>query len=295
MKRLWFLSALLAACAASAAPKTVFEGKKEILRLDGWAQAGRWTTAECQVTQSKDLLADGRPTIRMHIPVDFYAGEKKYPVGWPRAWITLHSSWERDWTRFERFEFKVYTKFSRAKLPRTPVTLILYCPNKTRMWTRTLTELKINQWTAFSLPVSRLKYADNVHALKFSISESNYRHGDRIDFYIGGFRLSRSSECVLSAMRMETPAIFDDAGRLGVRVLVEGVPKGLSRAVPFTIRRGGELIRLENLPVRGGEYTLWMDIRELKLKPGDYELVAFEGDKARERRAAFRVAASPWR
>ena len=167
--------ALIALCLpllAQGAPKTVFEGRKEILYADDWGSPKRWGPAECTVTASKDRLADGRPTVHMHIPVDYFAGEKKYPIGWPRMGLTPMAPWEKDWTNFDTIEFSIYTESTRTKLPKTPLSLGLYCPDRSRSLSRPLNELKLNEWVHFSLPISRMKYVESVREVKFSISES---------------------------------------------------------------------------------------------------------------------------
>ena len=231
----------------------------------------------------------------MHVPVDHHAGQKNYPIGWPRIDLPTLALWEKDWTRFDRFEFMVYTAMSRAKPPKTPISLLLYCPVRTRSWLRNLAELKLNQWVKFSLPISEMRYVENVGTVKFSTSESSYNHGDQLDFYIGGFRFTRSAECGLASLTIKTAAVFQRQPAIDVEIDVLGVPKGISRAVPFTIHRGETVIRHERLPVHRGRYVLAIDISELKLTPGAYTLTAFTGEPDKAKSAAFRVVADPWK
>lgn len=290
----------LALCCATAgqvqaAPATVFEGKKEILYLDSWGQPDRWSPAECTVMSSKDRQADGRPTIHVHMPIDHFAGEKKYPIGWPRLGLRPKVLHEQDWTHFEHFEFSVYTEMTRAKPPKTPVTLILYCPDRHRSWSRRLGELRLNEWVQFSLPISQMKYVESVREVKFSISESSYNHGEQLHFYIGGFRFVRSAECEIASFDVKSKAVYQGQPSIQVQIDVLGVPKGISRAVPFTIRRDKKVVRKEALPVHRGRYLLDVDISELKLPPGTYHLVAFEDEPDKAKSGLFRVVASPWK
>ena len=290
-----FVLGCAAAVLAQGMPKTVLEGKREVLPLDPWASPAGWGRAECSVRAAKKRLANGRPTLHMHVPIDHFAGEKRYPIGWPRIGMNMKLPWEKDWTGFEHFEFMVYTETSRDKLPKTPVTLILYCPTRHRAWHRSLHELRKGQWVKFSLPIARMRYVEGVARMQFSISESNYKHGDQVHFYIGGFRFVRSTECRLADLAIRNPALFQGQPTLGVEIEVEGVPKSISRAVPFTIRRGETVVRQESLPVHRGRYTLPIDISELKLAPGAYTLEAFAEDAGRRRSGTFRVVASPWK
>ena len=280
---------------AQAPPQTVFEGKKEVLYLDHWAAPERWGSAECTVTASQERLADGRPTVHIHMPVDHYAGEKKYPIGWPRTGIDPQAMWERDWTSFEHLEFMVYTESSRDKLPKTPITLILYCPDRHHSWSRLLGELELNQWVKFSLPISKMEYVESVKTVKLSISESSYKHGDQLHFYVGGFRFVRSSGCELQQMKVKAAAVYRGQPTIDLEIDVLGVAKGISRAVPFTIRQGDAVIRRESLPVRRGRYVLPMDVAELKLAPGTYTIVAFDDDADKTKSDTFRVVDNPWK
>ena len=280
---------------AQATPKTVFEGKREALYADSWASPQRWVPAECTVKASKEHVANARPTLHMHVPVDHHAGEKNYPIGWPRMGLHPREPWEKDWTSFERFEFMVYVETSRDRLPNTPITLILYCPDRNRQWSRVLRELKVNQWVDFSLPIAPMGYADRVARVAFAISESNYKHGDQLHFYIGAFRFVRWTECRLNQLAISNAVLFEGQATLDVDIEVEGVPRNTSRAVPFTIRRGKALIREQSLPVHRGRYTLPFDISKLKLPPDTYTLEAFADDADRARSATFRVVANPWK
>ncbi len=276
------------------APQTVFEGKNEVLYLDHWASPDKWRASECALTVSKERLADGRPTLHMHVPVDFHAGQKNYPVGWPRIDLPTREPWEKDWTNFDRLEFSVYTEMSRAKPLKTPISLLLYCPAKTRTWRRDLHELKLGQWVKYSLPISRMQYVENVGTVKFSTSESSYKHGDQLHFHIGGFRFVRSAECDLVSLTAKTGVVFQGQPSIDVEIDVVGVPKGISRAVPFTIHQGRKIIRHETIPVRRGRYVLAIDIHELKLQPGVYTLTAFGEDAEKTKSVTFRVVPNPW-
>ena len=116
-----------------------------------------------------------------------------------------------------------------------------------------------------------------------------------LDFSIGAFRLVRSAEVGLGDFKMKTPVVFSGQPALRVEMEVVGPPKGMSRGLPMTIRRGRDVVRREMLPIRRGRRVLEIDISELKLAPGKYTLVAFERDPKRRKSAAFRVVESPWK
>jgi len=280
---------------AQASTSMVIEGRQEVLYLDGIGNPARWAPAECTVTSAPpSRRAGGRPTLHMHIPVDYHAGEKKYPIGWPRMYCTLVRPDETRWTEYDRFEFLVYAEMNRPKPPSRPLTFQMHCPDRRTGYTRELSEIRLGQWVRISIPTADKPNLARITRLGFNISESNYRDGDVLDFYIGGFRLVRSTECRITGMQILTPAVFRGAPVVAVQVDVEGPPARLHRGVPFTIRRGSTLIRKETLPVHRGRNRLNIEIDELDLPPGEYTLTAFEGDSERQRRVSFKIAPSPW-
>jgi len=299
MKVRFVLVGLLVWCCAAAdaqrAPKTVLQGKEEILFLDDLANPKRWTQAECTVIASKELKAEGRPTVHVHIPVDHHGGEEKYPIGWPRIYCRLRKPAETNWIAFDRVEFLIYAKMSRPKLPKRPLNFQIRCPDKKRATYRGLAEMKLGKWVRISIPLGKIPHLEDLANIGFNISESDYKDKDLLDFYIGGFRLVRSAECRLTEMTIKTRAMFRDQPELKVGLDVVGPPKHVSRGVPFTIRRGKEILRQEMLPVRRGYQTLAMDIAELKLEPGEYALTAFEHDPDRKTSGTFRVVEGPWK
>ena len=96
------------------------------------------------------------------------------------------------------------------------------------------------------------------------------------------------------SLTAKTGVVFQGQPSIDVEIDVVGVPKGISRAVPFTIRQGQKTIRHETVPVRRGRYVLAIDIHELKLRSGDYTLTAFGEDAEKAKSVAFRVVANPW-
>ena len=279
------------------APRTVFHGKEEILQLDELAAPLRWRPAECTVTAGADSgvpALPGRAVLHLHIPVDYHAGEKKYPVGWPRMYCTLQRPTETRWSAYDRFEFQVYTRMSRPKPPSRPLTFQVLSRAGGRRFTPELTALRIGRWVRFSFPTSKIPAVEEVERLGFNIAESNYHDGDRLDFYIGGFQLVRSTECRLDSLRIAAPVVYRGQAMLPVDLVVVGPPHKVARGIPFEIRRGAAALRRETLPVHRGKQRLRMGIAELKLPPGDYLLIAFPGVGGKEKRASFRVVEAPW-
>ena len=286
------IACLVALAGAAAAAEIVREGDMEVLRLESLGRPARWRAIECRVEASETLKARGAPTVRVHIPIDFHAGEKKYPIGWPRFNRVLSGA-EGNWKGFERFEFLIYTKLSRPKLPGVPLSFT--ARGVGGGYRQVLTKLRLNRWTGISIPVQAVKDKLPMERLYFNISESRYKHGDKLDFYLGGWRLVRSAVAKVASMDIRTPVVYTGGGALRVRLDVVGPPEGVSRGVPLTIAKDGKAIRRETLPAKKGMQTLDIDVSELKLAPGEYRLIAFEKAPSKRKSGVFRVVEGPWR
>ena len=286
----WALWVAATACGG----EVVTEGKLQALVLDGLGDPARWGPAECTVKASEKLKAEGRPTLHLHIPVDHHGGEAKYPIGWPRMYLNLKKPAETGWTEFERFEFLIHAAMSRPTLPRQALNLQIQCPDKHNALHHNLAEIQLGKWARVAIPIRSIKDVEQVARLGLNISESNYKHGDKLDFHIGGFRLVRAAEFGLASMRVTAPVVYRDRPRLTVELEAVGPPGKVARGLPLAVYLGKRLIHRETQPVRRGVQTLGLDLSKAKLEVGRYTLVAF--DQAPEQRieAAFRVVESPW-
>lgn len=280
--------------AAQAAPEVVVQGKNESLYLDGLGKPARWGPSECTVTVSKTRKADGRPTLQIDMPVDHHGGEKRYPIGWPRLYAKLRKPAETQWDAFERFEFLFYATMSRAKPPTQVGTFHIQCPDRRHATYHRFRKIKLNEWIRVSVPVAKIKSLQNLKTIGFNISESNYKHGDKLRFYLGGFRLVRPKDFELRSLKVRNAVVYQGQPTLKVNLELAGPPMKIHRALPLTIRRGKDKLRVESLPVTVGAQTLDVDIRELKLKPGTYTLVAYDDNPKLRRTAPFRVLETPW-
>lgn len=287
------LVALLVAASAFANDPVVV-GKEEILYLEQLALPTRWDPSEATVTAAEERTAGDRPAVCFHIPVDHHAGEAKYPIGWPRMYADLQRPAETDWAAWDRFEFDIQATASVEALPKNPLSFQILCPDRYQNNVTSLDQLKLGEWITVSLPISGLKHLPELARIGFNISESSYADKTVLDFRIGGFRLIRSAECELADLAIKTPVVYRDAKELRVELDVVGPPVNVSRGIPFEIRQGETVLRRETLPAQRGRRVVDLEIGELKLAPGDYELLAFPGEAERTRQAAFRVVPSPW-
>jgi hypothetical protein len=264
-----------------------------VLYLDGLANPARWEPAECTVEESKALKAQGRPTLHLHIPVDHFAGEKEYPIGWPRIYADLRDE-EKGWTEFERFELMAHATMSREKPPKQTLNFQVLCPDRQKTFHRNLGEIQLGQWVRISIPISSIKSAKDTARLGLNISESDYEHGDKLDFYLGAFRLVRAAELGLATLRVLSPVLYQDQPKLKVELDVAGPFQKVAQGLPMTLRRGEQVIHLYTLAVQRGLQSVEIDLRERKLEPGAYTLIAFDEDLARRKAASFRVVEGPW-
>jgi len=276
------------------AGETVTVGKQEILYLDQLANPSRWSPAEATATVAKVGTPGKRPAVLLHIAVDHHGGEAKYPIGWPRMYCPLQRPAETQWANWDRLEFDIHATISEGVLPESPLSFQVLCPERHQNNTHNLDEMKLGEWVTVSIPTSGLKHLAELARLGFNISESSYKDKVVLDFTIGGFRLVRSAECALASLAITAPVVYHDAKVLKVELNVSGPPANVSRGLPFEIRQAGKVLRRETLPAQRGKRVVEMEIKELKLAPGDYELVAFPGDAERTRKAAFKVVPGPW-
>ena len=280
--------------ALAAGPKVVRDGADEVLYLDDLANPKRWGPAECTLAVSKQRPPSGRGALHVHIPVDHHAGEKNYPIGWPRLYLNLTGD-EKPWTDFERFEFMVHATMTREKPPKQVLNLQVQCPDRQRTYRQNLPEIRLGQWVRVSVPLREVKNVADVARLGFNISESDYRHGEKLDFRFGAFRLARAAEFGLARLDVRSRVMYADRPTLKLVLDVVGPQRKIGKGVPLTIRRAGKAVHQQAVPVTRGIQTVWIDLAKARLEPGTYTVAAFAADAAREKTASFRVVESPWK
>jgi|GEM_PF-690319 len=269
--------------------------QEEVLQMDEFLNPQRWGPSEATVSAS-EMIVDGKPALHFHIPVDYYAGEEKYPIGWPRMYFTLKTP-EKVFAQYDRFEFKIYAMMSREDVPASALNVALYSdsrtPNATIKFGKEV-PLPLGQWTQVSKPISEIKSPEQLEKIGVNISERDYRHGDKLDFHFADFRLVRSSFCRVSAMTAQSAVLFADTGVIPVEIVVEGPASDAARGIPFELSQGGKSLRLETLPARRGPQRLDIDVAELRLAPGEYQLTAFPANPERRVSVPIKVISSPW-
>ena len=261
--------------------------------LFGPDSAREWTVAECTMETAPGRSAAGGPALHWHVTVDHLAGEPNYPIGWPRTQHSLKDA-ARDWSGWDFLQMRIYTETSRAALPREPVGLGLYAPDKQGAFSRPLNELKKGEWAEIRIPLTQVPRHYDVRQLQFHIAESNYRHLDQLDFYIEEVVLLRYAVPTLLEFAPEQAVMFADTPQIPVRFQVAGVKPEAGVAVSCELRRAGTVAaQTEVMAMRGAQRTL-LDVKQAKLSPGDYELAARAGGGPAVATAKLRLVESPW-
>ena len=293
---------ILAAAAGTAAAINLFAipaEKIETLPMENFAIPQRWAPAESSLSVS-EIKLNGTPTLKWVVPVDHYAGEPKYPVGWPR---TYFSSFRKapavpaDWRDWDFFEFDV--KMTLENDPKNQSCVVSVMASSADTPTRFYVQLKKlhdGKTHGVKIPIDKIGNPAKIISWGFSISENNYKHGAKLTLLAGNFRLTRSSECWVDSLKMLTPAITAADNAIKINLSVSGPVSDVVRGVPFAIScaKTGKILRKETLPVSRGTTNMEIEVYELKLAPGNYNLTAFPGDKSKSKSVPFQIVSSPY-
>jgi hypothetical protein len=252
------------------------EPKMERLSIEDGSTASEFYVAEATVTTSDKHADRGGTSMLFHIDVDHFAGQPDYPIGWPRTGRDVPED-QRDWTGYDFLELVIHVETSREALPRDPLGLIVYVPDKPNAYSRTLAELRKGETTRIVVPMSDIPRHHNVTRIQFFISESNYAHGDVLDFYIDDIALTRYAEPFISDLEPLQSVAFSDASHLGVQFRLLGVEDGKQVAVTGRLRQGEEVIGKGEWQLGRGEQETWIELTAPP-KAGEASLEVFLGE-----------------
>ena len=271
----------------------------ETLHLDAIAAPKRWNPAESSVVAAQVKFSD-RPFLKWTAPIDHYAGEKKYPVGWPRMYMHNFSRTKpailSDWSNWDFFEFDLMMKLEGDPANKNCVVTFMIASTHPRSNT-SLRKMHDGKVHSIKIPVSQITAPGKITSFGFSIAESNYKHGSKLTVHAGNFRLTRSSHCTVDKATMLTPAITAAAPSIKLHLHTTGPANDVARGVPFQLVYGktNSVVREETLPVKRGEAEVEIAIDELQLEPGNYTLNLFPADKTRKKSLSFKVLSSPYK
>lgn len=270
--------------------------KKDCLALDSLSDPKRWGPAESTVSSAS---VAGKKALQWNVPVDHFGGEKNYPIGWPRNYFT--SFWRKpavpaNWRDWDCIEFDL-----KMKLENDPQNQLAPVTFSVRMGSqrfgKTFNKLHDGKVHHITVRLSELADPARITMLGFSISERGYKHGAKLTLQAWNFRLTRSADCSVKKMKVLTPAITATDPSVKLQLLVTGPAGKVAQGVPFELTRlaDGKVLRREQLPVQRGDRELDIEISELDLKPGNYKLTIFPGQKGKSQSGSFKVLSSPYK
>ena len=286
-----FLLCLLTGTCVAATPAS----EMEKLLLFGGASAQGWSPAESTVEVSKTHVKINEAALHWHVTVDYFGGEKNYPIGWPRFGRTLPEGAQREWSAWDFLHMWIFTTSSRPALPKEPVGLGLHAPDKAHAYDTSLAELKLGEWVEVVLPIAKLPQPGEIRNLQFHISESNYKHADQVDLWIDDLALLRYARPTILGFAAETAVLFADARSVTAHFQLAGIKPGESVPVTCELRRAGKVMAHATAQAARGAQRFEIGLEPGALAPGAYELTARAADGQPTPPAALRVIESPWR
>jgi hypothetical protein len=271
------------------------DGAMEKLALVSTNDRKTWSAAECTVEPSTTRTKVAPSSWRWQVDVDHFTGEPKYPIGWPRIGHAIPAGPLRDWSEWDFLHMWIYVETSRETLPTTPAGLGVQAPDRANMYERNLGELKKDQWVEINIPMTQIARHDDVRQIQFHIAEANYRHGDRLVFYLNDLALMRHAEPTVFDLAAENAVIFSDTKRLPVRFQLLGVKAGDRVDVACELLRDGKTAARASSEAGRGAHRLVLELGQPTLAPGNYEVRARIGGRPQVATTSVRVVESPWK
>ena len=300
---LWIL--LLAAAwghvAAAETPygKGMSEENKERLFLDDMEDVSDWhngSPEESSLSASTKHVKQGERALLFANGIDYTRGEKNYPIGWPRTGKDLAKEELTDFSAYDFFECWIYVETGRESLPAKPISVGFYHTGHKRT-THIPLEVAKDQWTSVVIPLSKLIDPADVRRIQFNISEADYKHGDRVDFFVDDVVLTRYVEPAVDQLAVNRNLLFSGDRHVTTAYSLVG-SQGMDQAtVELAVGRdGGQPVsRVSGKALRRGDITLAV---ERELEPGSYfaqlGIRDSQGRLIDRKRVDFRVIAGPW-
>jgi len=244
--------------------KGMTEANKERLVLDDMEDVADWGNGspdETTLSASARHVKEGRKALLFANLVDHTKGEKNYPIGWPRTGKDLGSGDATDWSGYDFFECWIYAETSRQALPKEPIGVGFYHSGPKRSSHFPLPDVAKDQWAKVVIPVDRIMAPKDVRRVQFNISESNYKHGDRVDFYIDEVALTRFVDPAIVEVALERKILYPQDRVLRARYKLVGYKDLETTAVELALGRDGgpAAARVRGKAARTGEIVLPLD------------------------------------
>jgi hypothetical protein len=253
----------LATAAETPYGKGMTEANKERLALDDMEDVSDWyngSPEETKISASDRHAKQGRALLFANL-VDHTKGEENYPVGWPRTGKNLGSANLTDWSAYDAFECWIYAETSREALPKEPLGVGFYHSGPRRSTHVPLGEVKKDAWVRIVIPVDRLLDPKDVQRIQFNISESNYKHGDRVDFYIDDPVLTRFVEPAVAELKLGRRILYSEDRTLRAEYELVGYKDMETTQVELSVGRGDgpPVGKTTGAAARQGELALPID------------------------------------
>jgi len=280
--------------------KGMTDANKERLVIDDMEDVADWycgSPVESKVSTSDQHVEQGKLAMKFANVVDHTKGEKNYPIGWPRTGKDLVKAKLTDWSAYDFFECRIYVDTNRESLPGTPLGIGFYHSGHRRTSSFTLKEIRKDAWVKIVIPTAKLIDARDVRRVQFHISESNYKHGDRVDFYVDDMVLTRFVDPTVAELGVDRKILYANDRRIIAIYKLMGHKNLDDVTVEFAIGQGtGEpAATTTGKPNPQGELPLKINKR---LAPGIYwarlGLRDAQGKLIDRKQTEFRVIDGPF-
>ena len=233
---------------------------------------------------------EGR-AMHFHIDVNHETGQPDYPIGWPRTFLRIPDEM-KDWRGWDFVDFWLYAETSRDDFPETALGFIVRSPDRNQQWQTTLHPEK-GEWVHYRFELSNVPNLADVNAVQFFISESNYAHGDVLDFWIDDLALLRYAEPTIINMQPLNRLQYSDAPVIRVEVELTGLEEGESAEVLSRLICNGTTVRQGTARMGPGVGTIPLQVGG-NLPVGEYEVQSQIVGNDRTVSAPMRVITSPF-
>jgi len=278
----WLLCSTVVLAEEQPYGKGMTDANKDRLLLDDMLDVSDWENGspiETRISASRKHVRDAQSALLFANVVDHTQGEKLYPVGWPRVGKSLVKPKLTDWTGYDYFECWVYVETSRESLPNHPLGIGFYHPGPKRSSSFPL-DVKKDDWTRIVIPIAKLLNPAEIQRVQFNISESNYKHGDRVDFYLCDVALTRFVQPAIAEFEPQRRVLFGNdrwtaaryklVGREGLDTLRMAVALGRGEATAAQAQAPLSPVGEITLPLSGslepGDYQLRLEVRDAQRK-----------------------------
>jgi hypothetical protein len=275
------------------------EANKERLLIDDMKDVSVWQNGspdETTLSRSDKSVPGSRFSLQFANKVDHTKGEKNYPIGWPRTSKDLKKARLTDWSGYDFFECWIFAETSRSALPGTPLNVGFYHSGAPRSSSVPLKQVTKGAWSKIVIPISAIAVPTDVRRVQFNISEADYKHGERVDFYIADVVLTRYVDPAVMDLSLQRKLLYASDAAITASFQLSGHQGMTDATAELEIGRDNQRAAQGSRPaVRSGEISLALG---RPLEPGVYwaklNLRNRAGKLIDRKQVEFRVIRSPF-